>query len=118
VSLSVDVFVVDQDGGARVLDTEGASDLAGVERTRTELWGSSTVRGLGARFLPSLAEQDLWVYPEDLDAFRAECEMVSACLSKIAEGTGYVEEYVGSRLANILQACTRARGVGGGVVVW
>ena len=114
----MDVFVVEQGGRVRVLDTENDSDLAGVERTRTELWGSSSLRELGARFLPSLADQDLWVYPEDLDAFQAECEMVVARLWKIADETGYVEDYVGFRIGNIIQACMRARYVGGGVVVW
>jgi hypothetical protein len=121
VTLSVDVWVVDETdtGKIRILEVpEGDSDLAGFEVTRTKLWGSPVVRSLGAALLPQLAEGDLWVSHDLVEAFAAECARLLANLAMIAAASGYGEDYVQVRLTNMLVAARRAFQVGGGVVVW
>ncbi|MFJ8468439.1 hypothetical protein [Streptomyces swartbergensis] len=62
MTLAVDVFVRDADGEWRVPDVpEGCADSAGFESWRRTVWGSETVRSLGARHLPVLAESNLLV---------------------------------------------------------
>ena len=116
MSLCVDVFVAGPDGERTVLDVPpGHSDLAGVERWRTLVWGSPEMRALGARFFPVLADRDLAVEPDEVAAFLEECAMVRANLSALGpDPLGQV----GVRLANIEQAARRAMAVGGGVLVW
>ena len=114
----VSVFVTDPSGDVRVLEPDDSAQVAGMERTRTELWASSSVRATGARFLPVLAERDLWVWPDEVDAFLAECETVSTRLPEVAAKTGYDPDYVRARLDNIIKACARAARLSGGVVVW
>ncbi|GLZ79070.1 hypothetical protein Afil01_38770 [Actinorhabdospora filicis] len=97
---------------------EDASDLAGFEVWRWKVWASPLVRALDARFFPRLDGADLWVEPEDLDAFGAECALLRRWLDLIAEASGVRAEDVGLRLAHIEAAVERARGIGGGVVVW
>ena len=121
MTLLVHVWVRDdeQAGGSRILDApEGVSELAGFERTRRLLWGSETVRNLGATFFPQLDGSDLWVLPEEVEAFVAECALLAAELPRLAEASGLDEDYIGTRLGFIAAAAERARGVGGGVVVW
>lgn len=56
----MDVFVIGADGEMCVMDVPaGCSDLAGFESWRTSVWGSESVRALGARFFPTLARGDL-----------------------------------------------------------
>jgi hypothetical protein len=121
VSLTVDVWIVDRAhaGGRRILGVPpDASDLAGFERTRTTLWGSAAVRALGAALLPLLADGDLWVAAEEVEAFAAECALLLDERAAIADATGYGQDYIEFRLANMIGAAQRARLAGGGVVVW
>ncbi|MFC5753110.1 hypothetical protein [Actinomadura rugatobispora] len=119
MSLSVHAFVMDDDGEMTLFDgEEPGSGLAGFESTRTDLWGSETVRSLGARFLPTLDGADLYVMPEDVDGFLAECEMVRENIPAITAATGRPADYVAHRLGNIIDAAHRAKSLGGGVVVW
>ncbi|MFB4315497.1 hypothetical protein [Actinomadura sp. 21ATH] len=119
MSLLVDVFVTDETGERVVLDSPaGGLDLAGHERTRTLLWGSAAVRELGARHLPVLATEDLWIEPGEIEGFLAECELVRANIPAIAARTDRREDYIASRLDNIIGAARRARELGGGVVIW
>lgn len=121
MSLTVDVWVVDQEkvSGRRILDVPpNASDLAGFERTRRTLWGTAAVRSLGAAFLPRLADGDLWVDVDEVAAFAAECAMLLAERAAITAATGYGEDFLEFRLANMIAAAQRARSAGGGVVVW
>ena len=121
MTLSVDVWVVDETepDKIRVLAVPpDASDSAGVETTRTELWGSPAVRSLGASLLPRLAEGDLWVSNAQVEAFAAECALVLANRTAIASASGYGEEYIEFRLTNMVDAARRALDVHGGVVVW
>ncbi|MFF8693559.1 hypothetical protein ACF08W_15295 [Streptomyces sp. NPDC015144] len=119
MSLLVHTFVYDEDGRQRLLDDpEDGSDMAGFERTRTALWGSECARALGARFLPELADGNLYVQPEDIEDFLAECALLRRHTAELAEHSGYREDYVAVRLSHIHRAALRARSVGGGVLVW
>jgi hypothetical protein len=121
MSLSVHVWVVDETepGKVRVLAAPpGASTLAGFEATRTKLWGSPVVRSLGVSLLPQLAEGDLWVSNDQVEAFAAECALVLANRAAIASASGYDEDYIESRLTNMVDAARRALDAHGGVVVW
>lgn len=116
MSLCVDVFVDGPDGERTVLDVPpDHSDLAGVERWRTIVWGSPEVRDLGARFFPVLAERDLEVEPGEVPAFLEECALLRANLPTWPPDEA---RQIGARLANIEQAARRALEVGGGVLVW
>ncbi|XVQ09869.1 hypothetical protein ACQP1W_46375 [Spirillospora sp. CA-255316] len=119
MSLSVHAFVMDDGGEMSLLDAdEPGSDLAGFESTRGDLWGSEIVRSLGTRFLPTLDGGDLYVMPEDVDEFLAECELVRANVAAIAATTRYQDDYISRRLGNIIAAAHRAKAVEGGVLIW
>ncbi|WP_035838975.1 hypothetical protein [Kitasatospora azatica] len=125
MSLSVDVFVVGEDDQMEVLDVPvGSSDLAGFESWRTVVWGSEAVRSLGARFFPILASRDLRVAPNQAADFLAECALIRSNLELVAPSadpakshTEYVRQ-ISERLRNIEDACERAQGVAGGVLIW
>ncbi|KAB7845038.1 hypothetical protein [Streptomyces mobaraensis] len=125
MSLSVDVFLVREDDGIRVLEVpDGCSDLAGFERWRTTVWGSQAVRSLGARFFPVLAGDDLRVDADQVRAFRRECAVLRENLEDIVAGVnpvttaGKLLGQLSDRLANIEDAARRAEEVGGGVLIW
>ncbi|MFG2621295.1 hypothetical protein ACGFXC_27135 [Streptomyces sp. NPDC048507] len=125
MSLSVDVFTADENGGVRFLDVPaGSSDLAGFESWRTEVWGSPAVRALGARFFPQLAGGDLRVAPHDVREFLAEALLLRDHLDAIAAGPDPAgpaarrTAAIGDRLDNILDAARRASRAGGGVQIW
>jgi hypothetical protein len=59
-------------------------DAAGFESYREELWGSMSLTRRGARFFPKINGADLFVYPEDLTEFVAECQMIEAESAAIA----------------------------------
>ncbi|MER5275085.1 hypothetical protein ABT025_04910 [Streptomyces sp. NPDC002809] len=119
MSLLVHTYIRGRSGTDHFLeDPEHGLTLAGFESSRTELWGSQPVRGLGARFLPQLATTDLTVEPEDVPAFLAECEMLRGHIAALAAHSGHADDYVAARLANITAAAVRALDVGGGVIVW
>lgn len=123
MSLSVDVFVRDADGGMGILDVApGCSDLAGFEAWRSAVRGSATVRSLGARFLPVRAEDDLTVEAHEVPAPLREVAPLRAHLDGIAAGTNpprTVEErrhQLDGRPRNIEAAVRRALETGGGVL--
>ncbi|MEU1289809.1 hypothetical protein [Kitasatospora sp. NPDC005856] len=125
MSLLVDVFTADENGGSRFLDVpEGSSDLAGFESWRTTVWGSETVRSLGARFFPQLAEDELRVPPEYVSEFIEEVLLLQCNIESIAthmDSSKPVAQRVGEiadRLDNILDAGHRALQVRGGVQIW
>ncbi|MFF2011197.1 hypothetical protein ACFVWY_19290 [Streptomyces sp. NPDC058195] len=119
MTLLVHTFVHDEHGDRRLLDDpDDGSDMAGFESSRTKLWGSEYARALGARFFPDLADGDLCVQPRDVGDFLAECELLRTHTAQLAAHSGYRDDYVAARLANITGAALRARSVGGGVLVW
>lgn len=109
MTLLVHTFVYDEPGKPRLLDDpEDGSDMAGFESSRTKLWGSEHARALGARFLPGLAADDLYVQPEDIEEFLAECELLRGHTAELGVHSGYREDYVAARLADITRAALRA----------
>ena len=105
--------------GRNVLDTpDDACDVAGHERTRTDLWGSEAARALGATFLPQLADTDLQVEPGQLALFQRECEVLLAHAAELSVVTGFKADYIAARLSFIVQAVQRAQALGGGVLIW
>jgi hypothetical protein len=125
MTLAVDVFVRDTNGEWRVLDApEGCDDSAGFEAWRRTVWGSGTVRSLGARHLPVLAEDNLFVEADDVPGFLREVALLRANLDLIAATTerprGIAERryQLESRLRNIEATALRALGSGAGVLIW
>ena len=57
--------------------------IAGFESTRRDLWAAPIVVSLGARYLPRLADGDLWIEGADREGLRAECELLLANLPAI-----------------------------------
>ncbi|WP_433611725.1 hypothetical protein ACQP2P_45140 [Dactylosporangium sp. CA-139114] len=121
MSLLVHMWVYDSNepGGYRIPDApEGVSELAGPEVARTKLWGSEPARRLGATFLPQLAEGDLRVQPDDVEAFAEECAVLTADLAVLSAASGFDEERIEGYLRNFVSAVDRARQAGGGVLIW
>jgi len=104
----------------RLVDgTEDGSELAGFESARTKLWGSEAVIELGAVFFPRLRGGDLYVQPEEMAEFRAECALLATHTDDLlTEASGYSEEYIATRLQNITNAANRATAIGGGILIW
>jgi hypothetical protein len=97
-------------------DWEAGHQMAGVERARWELWGSEAVRRRGARFLPQLADSDLWVAPEDLEVFTAEVHGLLADLDGLRAELGRGPDcLLPHYLGNFLRAAEYARAKGGGI---
>ncbi|MFJ8784915.1 MULTISPECIES: hypothetical protein [unclassified Streptomyces] len=125
MSLLVDVFVREPDGKRRILDVpDGVYQSGGFESWRTTVWGSEFVRSLGARFLPVLAYQDLYVEAEDVPEFRREVALLHARLDEVAHSTQRprtVEEHrhqIETRLQIIEENIRKALEIGGGVLIW
>ncbi|MGW2177748.1 hypothetical protein ACWCXX_06545 [Streptomyces sp. NPDC001732] len=119
MTLLVHTFVYDEKGDWRLLDDpDDGGDMAGFESSRTKLWGSECARALGARFLPRLADENMFVEPGEVEDFLAECELLHGNTAVLGAHSGYGEDYVVARLGNINRAALRARAVGGGVLVW
>ncbi|WP_030315852.1 hypothetical protein [Streptomyces sp. NRRL B-3229] len=124
MSSSVEVFVRESDGTRRVLDVpDDVYQSGGFESWRTTVWGSEFVRSLGARFLPVLAEDDLYVEAEDVPEFQREVAMLRSRLDRVAHGTQRprtVEEHrhqIETRPRIIEGSCRKALEVGGGVLI-
>ena len=119
MSLMVCTFDVDSATGASGQHhvPEGAASIAGFESTRTTLWGSRACVELGAVFLPRLAKQDLWVWPHELERFRAEVDHLLKNVELLAAGTRYDVDYISFRLGNFRSAALLALGTGRGVVI-
>ena len=90
--------------------------MAGVERARWDLWGSEAVRRRGAKFLPQLAEADLWVAPEELEAFVAEVRALLADVDGLRAELGRGPDcLLPHYLGNFLLAAEYAHDRGGGI---
>jgi hypothetical protein len=124
VSLLVEVFVREPDGGIRILDVpDDGYQSGGFESWRTTMWGSRFVRSLGARFLPVPAGQDLYVEAEDVPEFRREVALLRSRLVEVTHGTRRprtVEEHrhqIETRLRIIEESIRKALETGGGVLI-
>ena len=104
--------------GKSFTDWEDGHQMAGVERARQTLWGSEAVRRRGAKFLPQLAESDLWVAPEDVEAFATEVRDLLADLECLrAELDRGPDCLLPHYLENFLRAADYARSKGGCVSI-
>jgi hypothetical protein len=119
MSLVVSAVWTDPESGERVEHVEWSDGgyLAGIESAREQLWSAPALIRRGARFLPRLRESDLWVEPEDLDAFEVEVRTLTAEFDTLAAevnwGPGLLRHYLG----NLQRAIEVAREHGGGVLV-
>lgn len=92
--------------------------MAGVERARTELWGSDAVKAHGATYLPQLKEGDLWVEPCELDAFEAEVRMLQNAVEELRAELGRGPDCtLPHYLNNFIRTIEFARSKGGGVSI-
>ncbi len=104
--------------GESFTDWEEGHQMAGVERARQTLWGSEAVRRRGAKFLPQLAESNLWVAAEDLDAFESEVRTLLADLDGLrADLDRGPDCLLPHYLENFLRATEYARTKGGCVSI-
>jgi hypothetical protein len=119
MTLSISIFKSDpasgENGPPRLI--EGAGGLAGVELTRTTLWGSRAVASLGGRYLPRLAHEDLWIAPAELDDFALECTHLLENAGALAAETQWDESYIVRCLQNFVAAVACAKTEEGGIVI-
>jgi hypothetical protein len=118
MSLVVSAFWCDSATGQtqEFTDWDDGHHMAGVERARWDLWGSEAVKQRGARFLPQLANSDLWVAPEELEAFVAEVRGLLADVDGLRAELGRAADCpLPHYLHNFLRAAEYARSRGGGV---
>ena len=97
-------------------DWDDGHHMAGVERARQTLWGSEPVRRRGAKFLPQLAESDLWVAPEEMENFSAAVKNLLVDLDGLrADLDRGPDCLLPHYLDNFLRAAEYARSSSGGV---
>ncbi len=89
--------------------------LAGFESWRTTVWGSEAAKRRGARFLPQLADGDLYVEPEDLSAFADECTRLLEEVGGFATEVKADADHLRWDLQNLLRAVESAAPEVGGV---
>ncbi len=128
MSLMVNAYLRDKNSG-QILKSffpeEAGAYMAGLENYRTDVWGTDAARKRGAKFLPTLAENDLYIDNEELDAFEAECyELLNDLTAFTIEICGAFNADRGipffmNYLENFLKAVDYARslGEGGGVYI-
>ena len=141
MSLAVRTFVTSTSGKLTTLPRPpGASEAAGFESWRIQVWGSAAVRALGATIFPQLAVQDLHVMPgRQLNDFRRECRLLRAHIDEIADAADPAGQHgtvvttagvikpgetrealrraISQHLANIEAAIRRAKKARGGVSI-
>ena len=116
MSLVIDLF--DPASGDYAYLNAVEHDAAGFERYRSALWGARALKERGARFFPQLNHGDLFVYPADLDAFTAECQMILGDAAAIAdEADGPDAEQLRRYMTRFLTIITEARDRGVGVCI-
>ena len=76
------------------------------------------MRRRGAKFLPQLAESDLWVAPEELETFVAEVQSLLTDVAALRAELGRGPDCsLAHYLNNFLRAAEYARARGGGVTI-
>ena len=118
MSLSVNAYTRRPDGGMEIVSVDSSEELAGFERCRRELWGHEFVRGLGLTLLPTLAEGDIYAEGEAVGRLERDTQCLLTHVTSVAAATRYTTEFITQRCQNILGAISRAREIGGGVVIW
>jgi hypothetical protein len=131
MSLSSEVFLLREDGDIEILAGEkdgrpDGMDLAGPESWRTQVWGSRSIRRIGARFLPALVgDHGDVVAPDEIPAFLGELALVRAHLAELARDTctpdrtvEYHAGHIAGRLDGIEASARYAQRIGGGLLIW
>ncbi len=132
MSLTVRTYLNDETGRMIFQEQEDyGQSLAGVEVCRTSLYGSELAKRLGEKagrkgwakrlglvLLPTLAATDISAYGEEVTQLQAEAKVILQEATAFAEQAHLRDDYVRHRVGNIRQACTRAKQVQGGVVIW
>ena len=118
MTLSVTVHRRDPETGDLVQepDDQPGATLAGFESWRQVVYGSPAIKDRGARLLPHLESNDLFIEGADLAELRMEVRRLLADVEVIAIETGTDFEMLRFRLANLLKAADRAEAIGG--IVW
>ncbi|MFD8566115.1 hypothetical protein [Streptomyces sp. NPDC059639] len=124
MSLLVEVFVRDRDGEMRILDVpDDVYQSGGFESWRRTVWGSAA-RSVGARLLPRLAVDDLYVEAPDVPALLAEVDLLRTHAAELARATARVctseqqRRGIEQRLRIIEESCRKALEIDGGVLIW
>lgn len=108
MSLVVAVEILDHRSGDLVPDQRVslASNLAGFESWRSEVWGSPAVAKRGAVFLPRLREGNLFVPAKHFGEFRAECAALLQDVAGLSQELGFGDGgvVIAARLQNLVDA--------------
>lgn len=119
MTLIVYTFYIDTYSGKYIeedLDLiEPGKEIAGFETWRTKVYNSPIIKRLGAKFLPTLANSDLWVENRDIEDFETEVRLLLDNVGNISYSVNYKYETIELRLNNILQAIVKAKQQNGGI---
>lgn len=118
MSLTVEPYV--RDSGGIAVQREGGSQsqkLAGFESWRCEVWGSDAALALGLSLLPTLRSSDVYAEGDDLTRLENELGTLLEHVESVASQTRKAPELIRENAQNILTAISRARELGGGVVI-
>ncbi|MHB8629898.1 MAG: hypothetical protein ACYDBJ_29190 [Aggregatilineales bacterium] len=111
--------MIDKSTGKMILLPSAlGKDLAGIENTRTQLWGASIMIELGLKLLPLLKDSLVKAQGSDLLLLENEIHIIRANLDKIVFTTKYDKDTIWQRTQNFLDAIQQAREVKGGVIIW
>lgn len=120
MTLTVSAHWIDAVSGKEVdfTDWNDGHYMAGVESSRQVIWGSGSIKMLGARYLPQLSEGDLFVANDKLNDFELEVQLLTANLelsrTELNRGPDCKLPHY---LANILRSIEVARQNGGWVSI-
>lgn len=119
MSLSVCVYVYDENGKKNKIELGQGNDLAGFEDSRHKLYGSKLAENLGLKLLPQLKFQDLHeIKGEQLRILENELGIIIENLNQFSEESGFEQDYIKARVQNILNAAQVAGRIKGVVYIW
>ena len=94
------------------MDEPGAT-LGGFEVWRTSVYGSPAFQRRGARFLPRLADSDLFMEGDELVEFIGECTDLLSDVDALALEVGVGPEVLRFRIENFVRAAKKAEAIAG-----
>lgn len=118
MSLLVNIRIYDENGEYAEIELGQGKDLAGGERLRFVLYGSELAENLGLKLLPQLKNHDLYVEPDNLNELENEIITILNNVEKFAKNADSPQEYVETRVQNILNAIQTAKKEKGVIVIW
>ena len=93
------------------------SELFGFESWRRTVWGNDELKKIKVTFLNQLKNQDLYIYPKDIELFKTELELVLSKTTELAVKLGVYEEDIQFRIKNAINACMHANNKGYGLCI-